>query len=129
MYNQVIRKVQKMIQSLNSVNSNTYQKNPNFSSKNATQSGEQVTQEQKKPSKAKNAAVYAGTQFAAGAIFSSLLNTACNVIEKCKKIPNKEKIMSAPAILKSAAVMGGMFVLMGFLVNGIFSLAYRNKNQ
>lgn len=119
-----------MIQAINSVNTNTYQKqNPNFGSKNTAVNGEEIAAPHKKPSKAKNAAVYAGTQFAAGAIFSSLLNTACNLIEKCKKVPNKEKIMSAPAILKSAAVMGGMFVLMGFVVNGIFSLAYRNKNQ
>lgn len=111
-----------MIQATNSVNTNSYKaQNPNF--------GKTNSETQKKPSHAKETAVYVASQFAAGAVLSSLLNISSNVIEKLKKVPNKEKIMSFPAIAKSAALMGGMFVLMGVIVNGVFGLFHKNKNQ
>ena len=116
-----------MIQPLNTVNLNTYQKqNTNFGDTPKQQS---IAEEKAhKPSRAKAIAAYSIGQFAAGAIISSILNIGGNIVEKLKKVPDKTKIIPSSGIAKQAAIMGGLFVLIGLVINSVFTLLARKKS-
>lgn len=122
-----------MIQAVNSVNTNSYKKqNTSFGNKAQAEICDYRPEEfkkQRKHSKAKAFAAYTTAQFAAGAVISSLLNVGRNVIEVLKKVPDKTNIVPAKGIAIQAALMGGLFVLMGLVIDGTFSLMYRNKNK
>ncbi len=124
-----------MIQAVNSTNFN-YSKvksNPNFGDKNAaqTQQAPEFGEEKKtkKPSKLKGFMSYVIAQFAAGAIFSTLLDGGGNLFEKMKKVPNKENIVPALNILKRAAFIGTAFVVTGLVIDSIFRLMSRPKAE
>lgn len=121
-----------MIQAVNSVNTSSYKKqNTSFGNKAQAEICDYRPEEMKskKPSKAKRVGAYVAGQFAAGAIFSTLLSVGGNIFEKLKKVPDKTKIIPGANIAKQAAFMGGMFVLLGLVIDGVFSMIYRNKNK
>ncbi len=117
-----------MIQAVNATNANSYKRqNVNFG-KNSTEQVSYASQDSRKPSKAKAIAAYATAQFFAGAIISSVLNLGSNLVQKLKKVPDPAKIIPLKTIAKEAAIMGGIFIAMGLIVDGVFSLFNRKKS-
>ena len=106
-----------MIQAINSVNTNSYKKQ-NASFKQQPQQVELDLPEvpKKKPSKAAAWGRYLGTQFVAGAIFSSIWDGATNIFRAIRKT---KPVIPAKEVITRAGIVGGMFALIGVVFAAI----------
>lgn len=110
-----------MIQAINSVNTNSYKKQNTSFKRQEMQ--EQIGAIYKPPSKAKRLASYLGTQFIAGAIFSTVWDAGLNAFKAIKKTP----LIPLKEIASRSVTVGALFTLVGLVFAGIDGILAKKR--